>query len=157
MRIHIIQNVLLLTLINRLSIAICLKFQQSKILSITPKTKSHNEKKAPSPPLPHGAKMAPKKRNKAPQRKKNLYMKKRPLHKREKGAPQIDCFLGGSGGGQATTLVTPLCAPMSKCDNEMHNIFDNYSPLIYIKIHFRIHPIELFCKKISQKCIPSNP
>ena len=66
-----------------------------------------------------------------PQRKKTLYEKKAPPQEGEMG-PTNRLFprrIRG-GGGQATTLVTPLCAPMSKCDNEMHNIFDNYSPLI---------------------------
>ena len=58
MKIHIIQNVLqsVLTLINRLCIAICLKFYQSNILVLAitlttkawaPKILAHNEKKCP--------------------------------------------------------------------------------------------------------------
>ena len=57
------------------------------------------------------------------------------------------------GTRQAPTLAAPLRAPMSECDYKIHNI---YSTLIYIKIHSRMHPIDLL-KKNSQKSIPSNP
>ena len=57
------------------------------------------------------------------------------------------------GTRQAPTLAAPLRAPMSECDYKIHYI---YSTLIYIKIHSRMHPIELF-EKNSQKSIPSNP
>ena len=43
---------------------------------------------------------------------------------------------------------------MSECDYKIHNI---YSTLIYIKIHSRMHPIELFFFKKFRKSIPSNP
>ena len=49
---------------------------------------------------------------------------------------------------QAPTLATPLRAPMSECDYKIHNI---YSTLIYIKIHSRMPPIELFKKKFSEE------
>ena len=58
------------------------------------------------------------------------------------------------GTMQASILAAPLRAPMSECDYKIHNI---YSTLIYIKIHSRMHPIELFFKKNSRKSIPSSP
>ena len=45
------------------------------------------------------------------------------------------------GTRQAPTLAAPLRASMSECDYKIHNI---YATLIYIKIHSRMHPIELF-------------
>ena len=138
--------------------------QQSNILTITLTTKAWASKKfctygeKSSITLPtHGENGTQKEKQGPPKEKKPLYEKKATLEEGEKGATNrfFSKRIRG-GGGQATTLVTPLCAPMSKCDNEKHNIFDNYSPLIYINIHSRIHPIELFCKKNSWKCIPSN-
>ena len=52
---------------------------------------------------------------------------------------------------QAPTLAAPLLAPMSEYDYKIHNI---YSTLIYIKIHSRMHPIELFKKKILGRAYP---
>ena len=39
----------------------------------------------------------------------------------------------------------------------MSEIKDYYYYYYYIKIHSKMHPIELFFKKISRKSIPSNP
>ena len=95
-----------------------------------------------SPPPPHrenGTKKAP------------LYEKSLPPpHKREKKVPQIDCF-PGEPCRQAPTLAAHLRAPMSECDYKIHNI---YSTLIYIKIHSRMHPIELLKKKILGRAYP---
>ena len=89
MKIHIIQNVLqnVLTLINRLCIAICLKFHQSKILVIILATKAwrlkisaYKEKRAPPPRM---EKITAKKRKKVPQ--KALNTKKGPPQEGERG------------------------------------------------------------------------
>ena len=71
----------------------------------------------------------------------------------EKG-PTNRLFSRGSTR-QAPTLAAgaPLRALLSECDYKIHNI---YSTLIYIKIHSRMHPVELFLKRNSRKSIPSN-
>ena len=88
--------------------------------------------------------------------KKALYMKKASPYPQEgEKGPTNRLFSRGSTR-QAPTLAAgaPLRAPMSECDYKIHNI---YSTLIYIKIHSRMHPIELFLKRNSRKSIPSNP
>ena len=100
----------------------------------------HIVRKRPHPP-PRTEKMAQKKK-KCP-----LYEKSLPLPTRRRKR------LFSRGTRQALTLAAPLRVPMSECDYKIHNI---YSTLIYIKIHSRMHPIELFKKKNSQKSIPSN-
>ena len=72
-----------------------------------------------------------------------------PSHKRENKGPTNRLFSRGTK--QAPTLAAPLGAPMSECDYKIHNI---YSTLIYIKIHSRMHPIELFKKKIHGRAYP---
>ena len=68
----------------------------------------------------------------------------------EKGPTNI---LISRGTRQALTLAAPLRAPIRECDYKVHNID---STLIYIKIHSRMHPIDLL-KKNPQKSISSNP
>ena len=132
MKIHIIQNVLqsVLTLINRLCIAICLKFYQSNILVLAitlttkawaPKILAHNEKKnAPS----RIEKMAPKKKNKVPsqRRKKGPLCEKQssppPSQERKKG---LTNRLFSRGTRQVPTLVTPLSATINKCEPLIYN------------------------------------
>ena len=72
----------------------------------------------------------------------------------QEGEKGLTNRLFSRGTRQAPTLAAPLRTPMSECDYKVHNI---YSTLIYIKIHSRMHPIELFFKKNSRKSIPSNP
>ena len=103
------------------------------------KKSAHNEKKPPPPHRENGTKNA-------------LYMKKAsPFPQEGEKGPTNRLFSRGTR--QAPTLAAPLRAPMSECDYKIHNI---YSTLICIKIHSRMHPIELFKKK-SRKSIPSNP
>ena len=86
-------------------------------------------------PPPRIEKMAQKK-----EEKKALYMKKAsPSPQEGEKGPTNRLF--SMGTRQAPTLAAPLRAPMSECDYKIHNI---YSTLIYIKIHSRMHPIELF-------------
>ena len=103
MKINIIQNVLqnVLTLNNRLCIAICLKFHQSNILVNTLATQAYkflHIRKTPPPPPP----LTPHREN-GTQKEKLDHPKgeKRPPppYKNEQKAPQIDCYSGGSGRG----------------------------------------------------------
>ena len=80
-----------------------------------------------------------------------LYEKTSPSTQEGEKGPTNRLF--SRGIRQATTLAALLRAPMSECDYKIHNI---YSTLMYIKIHSRMHPIELL-KKICRKSIPSNP
>ena len=82
----------------------------------------------PSPPRME--KMAPKKKNKAPppQRRKKgpLYEKKVPPTRGKKGPPirgkkGFTNRLFSRGTKQAPTIVTPLSAPMNKCELLIHN------------------------------------
>ena len=58
------------------------------------------------------------------------------------------------GEGRAPLLAPPPGSPMSKSDNKMNTIFENYSAHNYIKIHFRMHPIALFHKKKIGRAYP---
>ena len=80
-------------------------------------------------------------------RKKALYMKK-PAPSPQEGEKGLTNRLYSRGTRQAPTLAAPLRAPMSDSDYKIHNI---YSTLIYIKIHSRMHPIELFFLKFSEE------
>ena len=100
------------------------------------------------PPPLRIEKMAPKKKSKRP----SIWKKPAPSPQEGEKGPTNRLFSRGTR--QAPTLAAPLRAPMSECDNKIHNIC---STLIYIKIHSRMHPIELFFKKISRKSIYSNP
>ena len=93
--------------------------------------------------------MAPSKK-----RKKALYMKKLPPSPQEGEKNPTNRLFSRGTMQDASTLAAPLRAPMSECDYKIHNI---YSTLIYIRIHSRMHPIELFFKKNSWKSIPSSP
>ena len=82
-----------------------------------------------------------------PPKKKALYMKKAsPSPQEGEKVPTNRLFSRGTR--QAPTLAAPLRAPMSECDYKIHNI---YSTLIYIKIHSRMHPIDLLKKKFSKE------
>ena len=85
--------------------------------------------------------MAPKKK-----KKKGPLYKKSPPPSPLEGEKDPTNRLFSRGTRQAPTLAAPLRAPMSECDYKIHNI---YSTLIYIKMHSRMHPIELFKKKFS--------
>ena len=99
------------------------------------------------PPPPRTRKWHKKEEEKA------LYMKKAsPSQQEGEKGPTNRLFSRGTR--QAPILAAPLRAPMSECDYKIHNI---YSTLIYIKIHSRMHPIELFFTKHSLTSIPSNP
>ena len=78
-------------------------------------------------------------------------MKKPPPYPQE-GEKGPTNRLFSRGTWQAPTLAAPLRAPMSECDYKIHNIYSTQT-LIYIKIHSRMHPIELFLKKISEEHI----
>ena len=92
-------------------------------------------------PTPHRTEKMAQKINNA------LYMKKAsPSPQEGEKGPTNRLFYRGTR--QAPTLAAPLRAPMSECDYKIHNI---YSTLIYIKIHSRMHPIELFKKKLSEE------
>ena len=89
--------------------------------------------------------MAPKKKKKRP----SLWKKASPPPQEGEKGPTNRLFSRETR--QAPTLAAPLRAPMSECDYKIHNI---YATLIYIKIHSRMHPIELFFKKISRRAYP---
>ena len=88
-------------------------------------------------------KMAPKRRKRVPKsRNKALHIeKKAPI----RGENPHGFFTGGRG----STLPPPpptLLALMIKSDYKMRNIFVNYISHNYVKIHSRLHLIELFLK-----------
>ena len=102
------------------------------------KNSAHNEKKPPPP--------AQRKLHK--KRKNAFYMKKvSPSPQEGEKGPTNRLFSRGTR--QALTLAASLRTPMSECDYKIHNI---YSTLIYIKIHSRMHPIELFKKNSRTSC-----
>ena len=98
----------------------------------------HNLTKVKIGPLPHMEKITPK------GRKWTLYMHG---EEGEQAPNRILFFFGGGGEGEhlysCPTSAGPVRAPMSECDCKMHNIFGNYSSHNYIKIYFRVHPIDL--------------
>ena len=121
-----LQNVL--TLINRLCIAICLKFYQSNILVLAitltnkawaPKISVHNEKNAPS----RIEKMAPKKKTRFPHKggKKTLYMKTKVPPSPTRGKKGLTNRLFSRETRQVSTLVTPLSATINKCEPLIYN------------------------------------
>ena len=75
-----------------------------------------------------------------------IHGKKAPV-RREK-VPYINSFLFSRGEVERLCLPPPPGLPMSKGDNKMNTIFENYSAHNYIKIHSRMHPIALFHKKM---------
>ena len=100
----------------------------------------HIMRKSPSPPH---------RENGTKKIKNALYMKKAsPSPQEGEKGPTNRLFSRGTR--QAPTLAAPLRAPMSEYDYKIHNI---YSTLIYmyIKIHSRMHPIELLKKKFSEE------
>ena len=84
-----------------------------------------------------------------PHKKCPLYEKSLPFPQEGEKGPTNRLFSRGTR--QAPTLSAPLRASMSECDYKIHNI---YSTLIYIKIHSRMHPIELLLKKFLGRAYP---
>ena len=59
-----------------------------------------------------------------------------------------------SRGGRAPTLAPLLRAPMSKCYYIKCTMFSEIIHHIIIKIHSRMHPIELFIKNFLGRAYP---
>ena len=99
-------------------------------------------------------KMAPKRRKKIPKsRNKALHIeKKAPI----RGENPHGFFYRGGGEG----LLSPpplLLAHMIKSDYKMRNNFENYLSHNYVKIHSRLHLIELFLKNFLGRAYPQIP
>ena len=61
-------------------------------------------------------------------------------------------------GGRGSTLPPPLLlAHMIKSDYKMCNIFENYLSHNYVKIHSRLHLIELFLKNFLRRAYLQIP
>ena len=95
-------------------------------------------------------KMAPKRRKKIfKSRNKALHIeKKAPI----RGENPHGFFLQGGGEGLLSPPPPPpppLLAHMIKSDYKMRNIFENYLSHNYVKIHSRLHLIELFLKNFK--------
>ena len=77
-------------------------------------------------------------------------------HKGRKAPPPDGFFFfRGGGGGRSKRLLLPLPAGvMSESDYIMHNIFENYSSHNYIKIHYRMHLIDVFLKSFLRRAYP---
>ena len=94
-------------------------------------------------------KMAPKRRKKIPKsRNKALHIGKKALIR---GETLMDFLQVGGGGGEGLLSRPPphsccILAHMIKSDYKMRNIFENYLSHNYVKIHSRLHLIELFLK-----------
>ena len=99
-------------------------------------------------------KMAPKRRKKIfKSRNKALHIeKKAPI----RGETPHGFFYRG-GERVYSSPPPPLLAHMIKSDYKMRNIFENYLSHIYVKIHSRLHLIELFLKNFLGKAYPQIP
>ena len=98
-------------------------------------------------------KMAPKRRKKIPRsRNKALHIeKKAPI----RGENSHGFFL--QGGRRVYSPPPLLLAHMIKSDYKMRNIFENYLSHNYVKIHSRLHLIELFLKNVLGRAYPQIP
>ena len=102
-------------------------------------------------------KTAPKRRKKIPKsRNKALHIeKKAPI----RGQKPSWIFLQGGGGARFYSPPPPplLLAHMIKSDYQMRNNFENYLSHNYVKIHSRLHLIELFLKHFLGRAYPQIP
>ena len=98
-------------------------------------------------------KMAPKRRKKIPKsRNEALHIeKKAPI----RGENPHGFFL--QGGESLLSHPPPLLAHMIKSDYKMRNIFVNYLSHNYVKIHSRLHLIELFLKNFLGRAYLKSP
>ena len=70
----------------------------------------------------------------------------------------MDFFTGG--GGEVLLSSPPpslLLAHMIKSDYKLRNNFENYLSHNYVKIHSRLHLIELFLKNFLGRAYPQIP
>ena len=99
-------------------------------------------------------KMAPKRRKKITKRRnKALHIEKKALIMGEN--PHGFFY---RGGGEGIPPPPPLLlAHMIKSDYKMRNNFENYLSHNYVKIHSRLHLIELFLKNFLGRAYPQIP
>ena len=100
--------------------------------------------------------MAPKRKKKIPKsRNKALHIeKKAPI----RGGNPPGFFLQGGGESLLSPPPPPLLlAHMIKSDYKMRNIFENYLSHNYVKIHSRLHLIELFLKNFLRRAYLQIP
>ena len=96
-------------------------------------------------------KMAFKRRKKIPKSRNKA------LHIEKKAPIRVKTLMDFFTGGRGSILPPPLPAHMIKSDYKMRNTFKNYFSHNYVKIHSRLHLIELFLKNFLGRAYPQIP